>query len=180
MASGRDVELFWCRMESPVGGLRLLAGVDDGLREISFERGRKPKPPLPDGAARYEEPFRDAIRQLDAYFAGDLEEFDLALAPRGTVFQLDVWRLLAKIPYGETTSYGELARRLGRPDASRAVGAANGSNPIPIVIPCHRVVGSDGSLTGFGGGLDAKRWLLRHEAARRPLGRTQATLFELA
>jgi methylated-DNA-[protein]-cysteine S-methyltransferase len=179
MASGAGVELFWWRMESPVGGLRLLAGAD-GLRAISFERGRKPKPPLPEGATRSESPFREAIRQLDAYFAGDLEEFDLDASPRGTPFQLDVWRRLARIPYGEVVSYGQIARDLGRPDASRAVGAANGSNPIPIVIPCHRVVGSDGSLTGFGGGLDAKRWLLRHEAARGPSARRQAALFELA
>ena len=171
-----DVSSWWWRVDSPVGGLRLLAG-GNGLREISFERGRRPKPRLPDGATRSEEPFREAIRQLDAYFAGELETFDLALAPEGTPFQLGVWRLLAKIPYGETTSYGELARRLDRPDAARAVGAANGSNPIPIVIPCHRVVGANGSLTGFGGGLDAKRWLLRHEAARTP--HAQSAMFEL-
>jgi methylated-DNA-[protein]-cysteine S-methyltransferase len=169
-------DVFWWRIDSPVGGLRLLAG-GDGLREISFERGRRPKPELPDGATRSARPFSEAIRQLDAYFAGELETFDLALAPEGTPLQLDVWRLLAKIPYGETTSYGELARRLGRPDAARAVGAANGGNPIPIVIPCHRVVGANGSLTGFGGGLEAKRWLLRHEAARRP--QAQAAMFEL-
>lgn len=156
----------WWSVPSPVGGLRLL-GEEGRLRGILFERGRRPAPPPPESAPDAA-PFREAIRQLAAYFAGELETFDLPLAPEGTAFQLDVWRLLQGIPYGETTSYGELARRLGRPDAARAVGAANGSNPIPIVIPCHRVVGADGSLTGFGGGIENKRWLLRHEASRRP------------
>jgi methylated-DNA-[protein]-cysteine S-methyltransferase len=156
----------WWRIESPVGPLRLRA--DEGaIVGIHFERGRTSLRPLPE-SERDAAPLAEAIRQLAAYFEGDLETFDLPLAPTGTHFQLDVWDLLREIPYGETVSYGELARRLGRPAASRAVGAANGSNPLPIVIPCHRVVGSDGSLTGFGGGIEAKRWLLRHEANRRP------------
>ena len=109
------------------------------------------------------EPLRETIRQLRAYFAGELETFDLALAPQGTPFQLAVWNRLCEIPYGETISYGELARRIGNPNASRAVGLANGSNPIPIVIPCHRVIGSNGKLTGYGGGLPIKEKLLALE-----------------
>ena len=103
------------------------------------------------------------IRQLEEYFAGERTEFDLALAPTGTPFQLEVWDQLCRIPYGETISYGELAKRVDRPGAARAVGAANGQNPIAIVVPCHRVIGADGSLTGFGGGLPWKRWLLNRE-----------------
>jgi len=108
--------------------------------------------------------------QLKEYFAGMRTTFDLPLEPSGTAFQLNVWQLLRTIPYGVTTSYGELARRLGEPKASRAVGAANGANPIPIIVPCHRVVGSRGELTGFGGGIERKRWLLEHEGALIPLG----------
>ncbi|MGH9380149.1 MAG: methylated-DNA--[protein]-cysteine S-methyltransferase [Thermoanaerobaculia bacterium] len=104
-------------------------------------------------------------RQLAEYFAGRRRHFDLTLAPEGTGFQRDVWRALTGIPYGRTVSYGELARRLSRPDASRAVGRANGANPIPVVVPCHRVVGADGDLTGYGGGLDRKRFLLGLEGA---------------
>lgn len=101
--------------------------------------------------------------QLQAYFAGELRDFDLPLAAEGTPFQQRVWRALCDIAYGETISYGELARRIGQPTASRAVGLANGQNPIAIVVPCHRVIGADGSLTGYGGGLERKRWLLAHE-----------------
>ena len=106
---------------------------------------------------------RETIRQLRAYFAGELETFDLTLAPQGTPFQLAVWNRLCEISFGETISYGELARRIGNPNASRAVGLANGSNPIPIVIPCHRVIGSNGKLTGYGGGLPIKEKLLALE-----------------
>jgi methylated-DNA-[protein]-cysteine S-methyltransferase len=102
--------------------------------------------------------------QLQAYFAGELREFELPLAAEGTPFQQRVWRALCDIPYGETISYGELARRIGQPRASRAVGLANGQNPISIVVPCHRVIGANGSLTGYGGGLERKRWLLAHES----------------
>ena len=109
-------------------------------------------------------PFKEAVRQLDAYFAGRLRQFDLPLATGGTAFQQRVWRALRDIPYGETVSYGELARHIERPAAVRAVGAANGQNPISIVIPCHRVIGADGSLTGYGGGLERKRHLLDLEA----------------
>ncbi len=104
-----------------------------------------------------------ARMQLTEYFAGERSAFDLPLAPEGTSFQRKVWSALCEIPYGETISYGELARRIGQPTAARAVGLANGSNPLPIVVPCHRVIGADGSLTGFGGGIERKRWLLTHE-----------------
>lgn len=106
---------------------------------------------------------REVIRQLHGYFSGELESFDLELSPQGTPFQQRVWKELLKIPYGETISYGELARRIGNPNASRAVGLANGSNPIPIIIPCHRVIGSNGKLTGYGGGLPIKERLLALE-----------------
>lgn len=155
-----------CTLPSPVGPLTLV-GDQDGLREISFAKGSPAATPSQDGARGPVEHFRDAIAQLEAYFDGTLRRFDLALAPEGTPFQREVWSLLQTIPYGETTSYGEIARRLGRPHAYRAVGAANGRNPIPIIIPCHRVVGADGSLTGFGGGLPIKRRLLELEACHR-------------
>jgi methylated-DNA-[protein]-cysteine S-methyltransferase len=144
--------------QAPFGRLILAADDDGALAEIRF-RGDPPDSWEPDDAA-----LRFAAEQLDAWFAGRSQSFDLPLAPRGTEFQQSVWSALREIPYAETTSYGELARLLGRPNASRAVGAANGANPIPIVIPCHRVIGSNRSLTGFGGGLPVKRWLLDHEA----------------
>ncbi len=108
---------------------------------------------------------REAANQIEQYFAGERQSFDLPLAPAGTEFQQTVWRALSTIPFGETRSYGQVAAQIGRPGSSRAVGAANGRNPIAIVIPCHRVIGSDGSLTGYGGGEPTKRWLLDHEAA---------------
>lgn len=153
-------------MESPVGRLLLVAD-ESGLREAWFEHGRTP--PVVDAAWRHGgEPLNEPNRQLRAYFCGELQHFDLSLKPAGTAFQLRVWDLLTGIPFGETISYGELARRAGNPAASRAVGLANGSNPIPIVIPCHRVIGSNGKLTGYGGGLETKRWLLEFE--RKQLG----------
>ena len=152
----------YCELSTPVGRL-LLAADEDGLRGISFRDGPRPVEAA-EGWRRTREPFREAIAQLDAYFRGRLQRFDLALAPEGTPFQREVWSALTTIPYGETVSYGDLARLLGRPAVSRAVGAANGRNPIPIVIPCHRVIGADGSLTGFGGGLAIKRRLLELEA----------------
>lgn len=150
------------RLETPIGTLGL-AGSDAGLRAVFFD-GSRVEPdcgsPLLDEAAE----------QLRAYFAGELIEFDLPLDLGGTDFQRRCWLALATIPYGRTVSYGEQARRLGLgPASARAVGAANGQNPLPIVLPCHRVVGADGSLTGFGGGLDTKRFLLEHEGALLPL-----------
>jgi methylated-DNA-[protein]-cysteine S-methyltransferase len=153
--------MHYCEVSTPVGRL-LLAGGEKSLSTISFQNGSRAVKPAPEWR-RTEEPFAEALAQLDAYFAGKLRRFELPLAAEGTPFQLEVWSALTTIPYGETVSYRELARVLGRPLASRAVGAANGRNPIPIVIPCHRVIGADGSLTGFGGGLEIKRRLLALE-----------------
>ncbi len=147
--------------DSPVGRL-LVAGGADHVRRISFPSEHGDKPP-PAGWRRDESVLAEAFRQLDAYFAGALTRFDLPLRFAGTAFQQRVWSALCDIAFGETTSYGALAARIGRPSASRAVGAANGANPLPIVVPCHRVIGADGSLTGFGGGVDIKRFLLAHE-----------------
>ncbi len=151
-------------IESPTGRLLLVAD-ECGLRAVSFAEGRTPPQVSPDWK---KDPalLREPVRQLRAFFAGELQRFDLPLKPEGTEFQLRVWNALLEIPYGETTSYGELARRLGNPAASRAVGLANGSNPIAIVIPCHRVIGSTGKLTGYGGGLENKRWLLDFERSQ--------------
>lgn len=153
--------MVYTQIESPVGPLLLVAD-DVGLRQILFVNGRhqvQPDPEWKQDAA----PLEKTVSQLCAYFAGEREEFNLPLAPQGTRFQQEVWRRLNEIPYGETISYGELARQIGNPQASRAVGLANGSNPIPIVIPCHRVIGSNGKLTGYGGGLPIKEKLLALE-----------------
>jgi len=152
---------LFTKIESPLGPL-LLASDEAGLREIHFANGRRPHAPNPEwqeNAAAFKEP----VRQLRAYFAGELQNFDLPLSPQGTDFQQKVWSELCRIPYGDTISYGELARRIRNPKASRAVGLANGSNPIPIIIPCHRVIGSNGKLTGYGGGLPIKEKLLALE-----------------
>jgi methylated-DNA-[protein]-cysteine S-methyltransferase len=154
-------------MDSPVGRL-LIAGQADGLCVISFPKGSKARDPQPEWIDD-PRPFKEVVRQLSAYFDGDLKEFNLPLKPEGTQFQLSVWNALLKIPYGRTTTYGALARGLGNPNASRAVGLANGSNPIPIVIPCHRVIGSNGKLTGFGGGLPVKEKLLALETRQLSL-----------
>ena len=156
--------IFHVSMPSPVGPL-LLAGDDDGLRRVEFHSQRHPMARAMEWRQGENDVLRDARAQLEEYFTGTRREFDLPLAPRGTEFQLDVWRCLQAIPYGETISYAELARRIDRPSAMRAVGAANGRNPLPIVVPCHRVIGADGSLTGFGGGLPTKRFLLELEGA---------------
>lgn len=154
--------MFHTTMKSPVGPL-LLAGEESGLRLVRFVSGRRSQSPERDWIEN-KAPFKEVIRQLQAYFEGKLKEFDAPLVLEGTDFQLLVWRNLQKIPYGETISYGQLAKRIGKPEASRAVGLANGSNPIPIIIPCHRVIGSNGSLTGFGGGLPVKKKLLALES----------------
>ena len=165
-----EQRLSYTLVESPVGEL-LLAGDDTGLRLVNFQTGRHRVSPRSLWTMD-RRPLEEAVRQLRAYFDGGLKTFDLALSPDGTSFQLAVWRALQEIPYGETISYGELARRVGKPQASRAVGAANGRNPLPIVVPCHRVIGGDGSLTGYGGGLQIKRALLdlerRHSGTRLP------------
>ena len=149
-------------MKSPIGPL-MLAGDERGLRLVHFMTGRRPKSPQRDWTED-KTPFKEVVRQLEAYFDGKLKDFDLPLILVGTSFQLLVWNNLRKIPYGETVSYGQLAKRIGSPDAARAVGLANGSNPIPIIIPCHRVIGSNGDLTGFGGGLPLKKKLLALES----------------
>jgi len=154
--------MSYTTMKSPIGCL-LLAGDEGGLRLVHFATGRRPRSPQRDWIED-RKPFKEVIRQLEAYFEGKLQDFDLPLVLDGTEFQVLVWRNLQKIPYGETISYGQLARRIGSPDAARAVGLANGSNPIPIIIPCHRVIGSNGHLTGFGGGLPVKKKLLALES----------------
>lgn len=154
-------------MDTPVGPL-LLAGDDSALSLIGFTTG--PKSMAPDPAWRHTPTaFEDARLQLGAYFAGDRQAFDLALRPQGTDFQLQVWQALSTIPYGDTWSYRELAETIGNPKAVRAVGSANGRNPLPIVVPCHRVIGSNGSLTGFGGGLENKQILLALEQQQAAL-----------
>lgn len=153
--------MYYCYLTTPIGDL-LLAGDDDGLSLVSFPEGSMRRDPDPDWIYS-EKPFAEARRQLNAYFAGTLKEFDLPLKPSGTEFQLAVLEELKKIPYGTTASYADVAQRIGRPKAVRAVGAANGRNPLPIIIPCHRVIGSGGALTGFGGGLPTKEALLRLE-----------------
>jgi methylated-DNA-[protein]-cysteine S-methyltransferase len=150
-------------LETPIGTL-LIAADGDAIRRIEFPRNGHAHKPSDDWGESAGGAVEEAARQLNEYFAGTRTEFDLPLAPEGTEFQRTVWRRLQEIPYGETIAYGELARRVGNPKASRAVGAANGANPIPIVIPCHRVIGSNGKLTGFGGGLPVKEALLALEA----------------
>ncbi len=154
----------YCYLDSPVGRL-LLAGDRQRLKLLAFPTGKNVRKPEPEWQ---EDPnvFADVRRQLGEYFAGKRKHFDLELAPHGTRFQLDVLNALQAIPYGETRTYAELAQMAGRPRAVRAVGAANGRNPLPILIPCHRVIGADGSLTGFGGGLPTKKKLLQLEGVQ--------------
>ena len=150
---------------SPIGVLLLVAN-DVGLVRVEFPaKWRTAAPGCPDSGG----PLSSTIRQLAEYFVGHRKQFDLPLAPRGTAFQLEVWRALLRIPYGETRSYADIARSIGRPTATRAVGAANGANPIPIIIPCHRVIGTSGALTGFGGGIAVKRRLLDLESGVTPM-----------
>jgi methylated-DNA-[protein]-cysteine S-methyltransferase len=156
-------EQIWTVHESPLGPLTLLAG-PSGLTGLRFPGAHRP----PAGGHR-PEGFRAAIEQLEQYFAGERETFELELDLQGTEFQLRVWERLRRIPYGTTVTYGALAAEIGRPERSRAVGAAVGRTPIPIVVPCHRVVGSDGALTGYGGGLPRKRALLDLEARQLAL-----------
>ncbi len=153
----------WCRIETPLGTVRVVAR-GDAIAGVWFDGQKYDVVP---GAAWRESPgdplLREAARQLREYFAGRRARFDLALAPQGTAFQQSVWRAIAKVPAGRTASYGDLARRIGRPSAVRAVGAAVGRNPLSVVVPCHRIVGSDGSLTGYAGALGRKRALLALE-----------------
>ena len=158
--------MYYCYLETPLGDL-LLGGDEDGLALVSFPEGSRRREPDPDWIFN-EKPFAEACKQLTEYFAGQRTEFTLTLQPAGTDFQLQVLNALQQIPYGTTCSYSDIARRIGKPRAVRAVGAANGRNPIPIIIPCHRVIGASGDLTGFGGGLPAKEALLRLEFENKP------------
>lgn len=156
-------------IDSPIGTITLVAD-DDALVEVRFPNEATRATAVEDSPADDHPVLRRAAEQLREYFAGKRVEFDVPLAPNGTAFQLAAWQALRTIPYGETVSYGEQARRLGDARKARAVGAANGRNPLPIVVPCHRVVGANGHLTGFGGGIACKAWLLDHE--RNVLQRT--------
>jgi len=167
----------WCRMKSLIGDL-IVVEQDGKLLEIGFSTGRRPAKPPADGSESAA-PFEDVIRQLEEYFAGTRMVFDLPLAPQGTAFQLRVWKALLEIPFGRAVSYSDIANAIGNPKAVRAVGLANGRNPIPVVIPCHRVIGKDGSLTGYGGGLPIKEKLLALEGiATDTRGRKNFALFE--
>ena len=161
--------MIYARTPSPVGPL-VLVGSDEALERVEFDSAPDPT------WRRDDDAFGAAREQLAAYFAGERERFDLALAPRGTPFQLRVWRALREIPFGRTATYAEIARAIGKPTASRAVGAANRVNPFAIVVPCHRVIGASGDLTGYAGGLPRKRWLLDHEFhCRRVLANQQGS-----
>jgi len=157
------VTVYCRRIDSPIGPL-MLAADDAGLRHIEFRDNRHPANRA-DWHGGDSEILQASEAQLADYFAGTRRDFDLPLAPQGTAFQLQVWHELARIPFGATISYAQLAQRIGKPEAVRAVGAANGRNPLPIVLPCHRVIGADGALVGFGGGLPTKQFLLRLEGA---------------
>lgn len=148
------MKLFRATLDSPVGLLELVAS-KEGLREINFGTGIfKP---------RYNDILRETQKQLREYFQGKRKKFTIPLDPEGTDFQIMVWKELSRIPWGKTVSYGDVARATGKPGASRAVGQANGKNPIPIVVPCHRVIGARGKITGYSGGVEIKKWLLTHE-----------------
>lgn len=163
--------------ESPIGRI-LLTGDERALTGLYMMDGGRHQLALQEGWTHRPGGFADASAQLKEYFAGERQDFDLPLAPSGTEFQLAVWTELTRIPFGETASYGEVALALGKSlVASRAVGLANGKNPISIIVPCHRVIGADGSLTGYGGGLPRKEWLLRHEGVLHDAPETQGALF---
>lgn len=152
----------YTHIDSPIGTL-LVTRDEGGVTGLDLPKARYPRQ-VQDDWERDDAAFDDVRGQLSEYFAGTRQNFDLPLNARGNAFQHAVWQALTEIPYGGTTSYGKVAATVGHPDGARAVGVANGQNPIPIIVPCHRVIGADGSLTGYGGGLPAKRWLLDHEA----------------
>jgi methylated-DNA-[protein]-cysteine S-methyltransferase len=177
VAAEPEAQHYCTRLGSPIGELLLIGRADalTGLYMLGGPHGSTA--PVPPGARRDAKVFATVAAQLEAYFGGERTEFEVPLSPAGSPFQLEVWAELTRIPYGTTRSYGEQARRLGKPlSACRAVGAANGQNPISIIVPCHRVIGADGSLTGYGGGLDRKETLLRLEEAPAMLA-LDATLF---
>lgn len=154
--------MFFTWYDAPFTRLQI-AGTNAGLKFVLFANGKHVRNPIPDDWTEAPEELAAVTQQLDAYFAGELSEFDLPLAADGTEFQKRVWKVLSTIPYGETMSYGQVAQIIGQPKASRAVGAANGQNPISIIVPCHRVIGKSGKLVGFGGGVCTKQQLLEHE-----------------
>ena len=155
--------MHYTYFDSPIGAL-LLAGSGSALELLGFPTGSMARRPKPDWQ-RDDSAFAEVRKQLSAYFGGELRQFDVELAPAGTAFQLQVWQALQAIPYGATCCYRDIAARIDRPRAVRAVGHANGRNPLPIIVPCHRVIGSNGALTGFGGGLPTKTFLLQLEGA---------------
>ncbi|MEX6507251.1 methylated-DNA--[protein]-cysteine S-methyltransferase [Jiella sp. M17.18] len=167
--------LSYTHVDSPVGPL-LLAGDTEALHVLRFPGRHGAAAPRPEWR-QDAEPFREIERQLAAYFQGELRRFDVPFHLRGSPFQEQVWRILAEIPFGETRSYGAIAAMVGAPGAAQAVGRASGDNPLPIILPCHRVIGSDGSLTGFGGGLPVKRFLLRLEGNAAGAEPAQLSLF---
>ncbi len=161
-----ELQLEYCYIDSPVGSL-LLAGKNEVLYLVSFSSGKGVKKPL-EGWIEKTTVFAQAKLELAEYFDGKRTQFTVPIKIDGTQFQTEVWQELAKIPYGTTTSYGEMAKNIGRPKASRAVGAANGANRLPIILPCHRVIGANKSLTGFAGGLPVKEFLLALEQKVAP------------
>ncbi|MGH8173444.1 MAG: methylated-DNA--[protein]-cysteine S-methyltransferase [Rhodanobacteraceae bacterium] len=165
-AARRTEAMHYDFLDTPIGPL-VLVGEQDALTHLLLPKDGKPAHVAPEWQ-RAPARLREARAQLTAYFAGKLLTFDIPIAPRGTAFQRAVWDELQRIPYGDTISYADLARRIRKPSAMRAVGAANGANPISLIVPCHRVIGADGTLTGYGGGLPAKRWLLDHERRYAP------------
>lgn len=160
-------QAFYTWVDTPLGEF-FVAGDADRVSQMSFSTGHQVRRPE-NGWIRDRAPLERACLQVEEYFAGTRRTFDLRLAMTGTDFQRSVWQELLAIPFGETRSYGDVATALGCPGGAQAVGAANAANHLPLVVPCHRVIGADGSLTGFGGGLDTKRWLLGHEAQQRSL-----------
>ncbi len=153
--------MYYHIVESPICPI-LLAGDDEGLKHLIFLKDKE-KVKIPGDWVENEDFFREISGQLEAYFKGELKYFDVKLAPEGTEFQKSVWKALCEVPYGETRSYKDIAVSIGKPKASRAVGLANNRNPIAIIVPCHRVIGADGKLTGYASGLDVKEFLLRLE-----------------
>ena len=169
MTTNTENKLSSATMESPVGTLTIVAS-DKGLRAVLWPVEKEGRVRFAEQVEPEDHPvITQTIQQIEEYVAGTRRNFDLPLDPVGTEFQQSVWEALMKIPFGETQSYGELAAELGKPNASRAVGSATGRNPISIVVPCHRLVASSGKLTGFAGGIEAKQWLLDHEAADQRL-----------
>ncbi|HEX5268685.1 MAG TPA: methylated-DNA--[protein]-cysteine S-methyltransferase [Acidimicrobiales bacterium] len=152
--------------DSPIGVLTLTS--EDGYLTGLYMDDQRHAPSGSDKWVRDDTAFDDVLSQLDAYFSGRMKDFDVPLRMQGTEFQRRVWEGLTRIPYGETWSYAQLAGKVGNPKACRAVGLANGRNPVAVIVPCHRVIGANGTLTGYGGGLDRKRWLLDHETRNRP------------